>query len=569
MIRFTKLRWKNFLSTGNIFTEIDLCSKDMTLIIGQNGAGKSTILDALSFGLFGKPFRKINKPQLVNTITQKNCLVEIEFSIGTVNYKIVRGIKPTVFEVYQNDNLLNQSAEMKDYQELLEKQILKVNQKSFNQVVVLGSATFQPFMQLSSGQRREIIEDLLELNIFTVMNSLLKDKMQFNSSAIDDCVNNKKLLESKIEMTRQHMKELQNNNEKVIQEKKALILKTENEIKEYQEKLNQLSINVETLKENIDDEANVSKKINKLSQLRHQINAKVKILNENIEFFNSHDSCPTCGQNIEEGFKHKCIDENKTKLDDIETGLVKLSEEYDSTNERLNEIMQVISEIRKQEMEILELKTNIKSLNSYIEQFNQEVSNISEFNSDISSDNKIVEFEDNLKNIEIEYNKLVEEKHLYMAAGVLLKDTGIKSKIIKQYIPVINKLINKYLSSMDFFVSFELDENFNETIKSRYRDNFTYASFSEGEKQKIDLALLFTWRSVAKLRNSINTNLLIMDEVFDSSLDQNATDYLMNIIYDVAKNNNVFIISHKEHMNEKFSNVLRFKKVKNFSQIQD
>lgn len=569
MIYFKKLRWKNFLSTGNVFTEIDLCGKDTTLIIGTNGAGKSTILDALTFGLFGKPFRKINKPQLVNTISGKNCVVEVEFSIGPVEYKIVRGIKPAIFEVYKNDSLLNQSAETKDYQELLEKQILKVNHKSFNQVVVLGSATFQPFMQLSASQRREIIEDLLELNIFTVMNSLLKDKILINNSNIEDCVNNKKLLESKIEMTQQHMKELQKNNEKVIEEKKSSITKTENQIKQYQTKLNNLSLKIESLKENITDESNISKKINKLSQLRHQINAKVKILNENIEFFSSHDSCPTCGQDIEERFKHKCIDENKTKLNDIEAGLVKLSEEYNSTNERLNEIMEVISEVRKQEMEILELRTNIKSLTKQIEQFNQEISNIKGFNSDISSDNKIVEFEETLRNVEKDYNKLVEDKHLFMAAGVLLKDSGIKSKIIKQYIPVINKLINKYLSSMDFFVSFELDENFNETIKSRHRDNFTYASFSEGEKQKIDLALLFTWRAVAKLRNSINTNLLIMDEVFDSSLDQNATDYLMNIIYDVAKNNNVFIISHKEHMNEKFTNVLKFVKYKNFSKIQD
>jgi len=567
MIRFTKLRWKNFLSTGNVFTEINLYEKDMTLIIGSNGAGKSTILDALSFGLFGKPFRKINKPQLVNTINQKNCLVEIEFSIGTVNYKIVRGIKPSVFEVYQNDILLNQSAEMKDYQELLEKQILKVNQKSFNQVVVLGSATFQPFMQLSSGQRREIIEDLLELNIFTVMNSLLKDKMQSNASSIDDTLNSKKLIESKIEMTQEHIKELHKNNEKVIEEKRIWIENNKKQITEQENNLNTLEKKISGLKEKINDEENVSKKINKLSQLRHQIDAKSKILKENIEFFSSNENCPTCGQNIEEQFKHKCIDENRNKLKDIEKGLVKLSEEYDSTNQRLNDIMEITSEIRKKEMTVIEIKTNLKSLNKYVEQFNQEISNISEFNSDISVDNKINELEEELKEIEKNYNELVEEKHLYMAAGVLLKDTGIKSKIIKQYIPVINKLINKYLSSMDFFVSFELDENFNETIKSRYRDNFTYASFSEGEKQKIDLALLFTWRAVAKLRNSINTNLLIMDEVFDSSLDQNATDYLMNIIYEVAKNNNVFIISHKEHMNEKFSNVLKFVKTKNFSQV--
>jgi DNA repair exonuclease SbcCD ATPase subunit len=569
MIRFTKLRWKNFLSTGNVFTEIDLCGKDMTLIIGQNGAGKSTILDALSFGLFGKPFRKINKPQLVNTITQKNCLVEIEFSIGTVNYKIVRGIKPTVFEVYQNDTLLNQSAEMKDYQELLEKQVLKVNQKSFNQVVVLGSATFQPFMQLSAAQRREIIEDLLELNIFTVMNSLLKDKILINNSKIEDYVKDIKFTEYKIETTQEHLQLLNKNNEKVIEEKRVLIENTKKQIKEHEIKLNEIQKQIDELKKNIHDEETVSKKINKLSQLRHQIDAKSKILKENIEFFSNNESCPTCGQNIEEEFKHKCVDENKNKLSEIQKGLVKLSEEYDSTNKRLEEIMEVISNIRSKEMDVIETKTNLKSLNRQIEQINQEISNISDSVHDASSDNKIAEYKEKLTIIQKEYNELVEEKHLFFAATALLKDTGIKSKIIKQYIPVINKLINKYLSSMDFFVSFELDENFNETIKSRYRDNFTYASFSEGEKQKIDLALLFTWRAVAKLRNSINTNLLIMDEVFDSSLDQNATDYLMNIVYDVAKNNNIFIISHKDHMNEKFSNVLRFKKVKNFSQIEE
>lgn len=569
MIRFTKLRWKNFLSTGNVFTEIDLSSKSTTLIVGTNGAGKSTILDALTFGLFGKPFRKINKPQLVNTITQKNCLVEVEFSVGTQQYKIVRGIKPSVFEVYQNGSLLNQSAETKDYQELLEKQILKVNQKSFCQVVVLGSATFQPFMQLPGGQRREIIEDLLELNIFTVMNSLLKDKVQLNTTSTNTCLNDKKVIESKIEMTKEHIKDLQKNNEKVILEKKTLIENSKKQIVEHQNNLQKINDEIDNLRLSVKDEESVSKKINKLSQLKHQIDAKSKVLKENIEFFSNNQNCPTCGQDIEETFKHNCINENKTKLSEIEKGLIKLSKEYHTASERLNDIMEVISEIRTREMKIIEIKTTINSLNKHIVQFNQEISNISEFNSEVDSDNKISEYQKELNQLEKKYNELIEDKHLYQAASVLLKDTGIKSKIIKQYIPVINKLINKYLSSMDFFVSFELDENFNETIKSRYRDNFTYASFSEGEKQKIDLALLFTWRAVAKLRNSINTNLLIMDEVFDSSLDHNATDYLTNIIYDVAKNNNVFIISHKEHMNEKFSNVLRFKKVKNFSQLEE
>jgi DNA repair exonuclease SbcCD ATPase subunit len=567
MIYFKKLRWKNFLSTGNVFTEIDLASKDTTLIIGTNGAGKSTILDALTFGLFGKPFRKINKPQLVNTITQKNCLVEIEFSIGTVQYKIIRGLKPNVFEVYQNGNLLNQSAEMKDYQEILEKQILKVNQRSFCQVVILGSATFQPFMQLPAGQRREIIEELLDLQIFTVMNSLLKDKVAINNEAINSKYSEKKIIESKLEMTIEHMKEIQQNNEKVIEEKQSLINDTNQLIMELNVQHNMDHNKIEELKSQIQDNETISKKINKLSKLRHQIEAKSALLNEDVNFFAEHKNCPTCKQEIEEHFRENTIAEKMIEIKEIESGLKKLSEEYETANYRLNEIMMVMSETQSLEMKKIETKTKMTSLGKYVSQLDSEIKNLKQ-NQTEQYDNKLIEFENSLKDIEIDYNELVEEKHILMASGTLLKDGGIKSKIIRQYIPIINKLINKYLSSMDFFVSFELNEEFNETIKSRYRDNFTYASFSEGEKQKIDLALLFTWRSIAKLRNSINTNLLIMDEVFDSSLDQNSTDYLFNIINEVAKDNNIFIISHKEHMNEKFSNVVKFIKNKNFSQMQ-
>lgn len=566
MIYFKKLRWKNFLSTGNVFTEIDLAKIDTTLIIGQNGAGKSTILDALTFGLFGKPFRKINKPQLVNTITQKDCLVEIEFSIGTINYKIVRGIKPNKFEVYQNDSLLNQSAEMKDYQEILEKQILKVNQRSFCQVVVLGSATFQPFMQLSASQRREIIEELLDLQIFTTMNSLLKDKVAYNNESINSTYSEKKLVESKIEMTNERLKELQQNNEKLIEEKQVLIKETTDHILELRDKHNFFEDQVASLNSQITDNETVSKKIEKLKKLRHQIEAKVSHLNNDIEFFNDHENCPTCGQDIDDRYKKEAIDRNFSKVVELQEGLQKLTDEYDAAKSRIDQILEINNKIQNLEMKKLEAKTTINSLTKYQNQLNTEIQDIT---SKEVSDNKIADFENELKQIEVKYNELVEDKHVLMAAGTLLKDTGIKSRIIKQYIPVINKLINKYLSSMDFFVSFELNENFEETIKSRYRDNFTYASFSEGEKQKIDLALLFTWRAVAKLRNSINTNLLIMDEVFDSSLDQNATDYLMNIIRDVAKDNNIFIISHKDHMNEKFTNVLRFVKNKNFSQLQE
>jgi DNA repair exonuclease SbcCD ATPase subunit len=567
MILFKKIRWKNLLSTGNVFTEIDLCSKNTTLIVGENGAGKSTLLDALCFGLFGKPFRKINKPQLLNSITQKHCVVEIEFSIGTNNYKIVRGIKPNVFEVYQNDKLLNQSAEIKDYQEILEKQIIKVNQKSFCQVVILGSATFQPFMQLPGGQRREIIEDLLELHIFTVMNSLLKDKVQDNNENISNVISQKNLVESKIEMTQEHLKELNENAEKLIDEKnkflEEIILKGNDIQCEYADVITTIS----TLQSQVSDNENISKKVSKLEQLRHQIEAKAALLDSDIKFFHDHDSCPTCKQAIEEDFRNKTLEEKNSQIQEINTGLTKLSEEYESTKKRLNEIMKIHNEIQNFNMKKIELQTTLRSLSEHRDKVEEEIEKLKVANSD-RTDTKIVDFEKELKDIESKYNELMEDKNLLLAAGVLLKDNGIKSKIIKQYIPVINKLINKYLSAMDFFVSFELDENFNEKIKSRYRDDFTYASFSEGEKQKIDLALLFTWRAVAKLRNSINTNLLIMDEVFDSSLDLNATEYLLNIIMDVAKDNNIFIISHKEHMNEKFTNVLKFVKHKNFSQIQ-
>ena len=568
MIYFKNLRWKNLLSTGNVFTEIDLCGKDTTLIIGQNGAGKSTILDALSFALFGKPFRKITKPQLINSITKKNCVVELEFSIGSNQYKIVRGMKPTVFEVYQNNSLLNQSAEMKDYQELLEKQIIKVNHKSFSQVIILGSATFQPFMQLSTSQRREIIEDLLDLQIFTVMNSLLKDKVLINSENIYEVNTQKKLVDSKIELTKQHMLDMKNNNYKLAAEKQLLIDDTVKQIKQTSDKVHRVSQEIIKLQQDIGDEESISKKMNKLSQLKHQIEAKVAILNEDVDFFNNHENCPTCKQHINEDFRIKSVEDKNNQIKETEEGLKLLSVEYETANNRFKQIMNIMNEIQNLEMEKIEYKTTVKSLIEYSHQLEDEIKKLKDNKNEVT-DNKINEYEEELRILDKRYNQLCEEKDVLAAAGILLKDTGIKSKIIKQYIPVINKLINKYLSSMDFFVSFELDESFNETIKSRYRDDFTYASFSEGEKQKIDLALLFTWRAIAKLRNSINTNLLIMDEVFDSSLDVNGTDYLMNIIRDIAKDNNIIIISHKEHMNEKFNNVLRFIKHKNFSQIQE
>lgn len=568
MIYFKKIRWKNLLSTGNQFTEFDLCGKETTLVIGPNGAGKSTILDALSFGLFGKPFRKINKPQLVNSITQKGLVVEIEFSIGTVEYKIVRGIKPSVFEVYQNENLLNQSAEMADYQEILEKQIIKVNHKSFCQVVVLGSATFQPFMQLPAGQRRDVIEDLLGLQIFTVMNSLLKDKVLLNNDEMNGIMNERNIIESKIEMTKQHLIEIQNNNEKMVDDKKKNIEEAEEQITELNVYLKQLNKQVKKLETNVDEKDSLSTKIDKLSKLRHQIEAKSRILEEDITFFEDNDSCPTCKQDIKQDFKNTQISEKKIEIDKINDGLKKLSDEYDILNNRLKEIMKINSEIQDIEMEKIRVKTNIQSTERYIKKLNQDIEKIHKIHSN-NADTKIIDFEKEAKEIEKRYNEKADERNVLTFTATLLKDAGIKSKIIKQYIPIINRLINKYLAEFELFCEFELDENFSETIKSRFRDSFTYSSFSEGEKQKIDLALLFTWRAIAKLRNSINTNILIFDEILDSSLDTNSISYLMNVINDVSKDNNIIIISHKEQMTEKFNNVIKFVKNKNFSQIQE
>ena len=567
MIFFKKIRWKNFLSTGNFFSELDLSANSTTLIVGENGAGKSTLLDALSFALFGKPFRKINKPQLVNTITQKQLVVEVEFSIGQNNFKIVRGMKPNVFEVYKNEVLLNQSAEMKDYQEILEKQIIKVNHKSFCQVVVLGSATFQPFMQLPASQRREIIEDLLDLQIFTTMNLLLKDKVLVNSEQIFTSTSNKKLIEEKIILVKEHLVELQNNNEKLIEEKQARIVETNDQIQKLNDEYWIYENARKQLQDSLTDEEALSKKMNKLSQLKHQIEANLNILNKEVGFFHKYDNCPTCKQQIDESFKSETITTKETEIKTTQEGLEKLSEEYERVSTRINEIMGIHNEINDNKLEISRVKTKINSLIEYRETLEKEIQSIDK---KISSEegNKVPELEKLLKEIEKNYYDHMEERNILSVVASLLKDGGIKAKIIKQYIPVINKLINKYLTSMEFMCQFELNEEFNETIKSRFRDVFSYASFSEGEKMRINLAILFTWRAIAKMRNSINTNILIMDEVFDSSLDSNGTEEFLKIINNLTKDTNTFIISHKtDQLYDKFEKVIKFEKHKNFSRI--
>jgi len=567
MIVFKKIRWKNFLSTGNIFTEIELNKSTTTLIVGENGAGKSTLLDALSFALFNKPFRKINKPLLLNSITKKDLVVEIEFSIGHNNYKIIRGIKPNVFEVYQNGSLLNQSADSKDYQEILEKQILKINFKSFCQVVVLGSASFVPFMSLPTGQRREIIEDLLDLQIFTSMNTILKQRITTNAEDLIKQEANKTIVEEKIKLVRSHLIEVQNNNDKIIAEKNDRIAQTNLQVNDLNDEYWSLKNKRQSLEEKTVDEKELSSSMKKLTALKHKFEAHLSSQKDQIKFFTDHDNCPTCKQTIDESFKCDMVETNQQKVKELEENLELVAKNYIETNDKINELMNIQTEISTLKMEEHKLATKITSLVDYRTQLENEINSIQKNVTEDKSEqlNALV---DELKEADTLLNELHDLKQTYQAVSVLLKDGGIKAKIIKQYIPIINKLINKYLSSMDFFVQFELNEEFNETIKSRFRDEFSYASFSEGEKMRINLAILFTWRAVAKLRNSISTNILIMDEVMDSSLDSNGTEEFMKVLTQLAADTNTFIISHKtDQLYDKFTTVIKFEKHKNFSRI--
>lgn len=567
MITFKKIRWKNLLSTGNVFTEIELDKDNTTLIIGDNGSGKSTLLDALLFVLFGKPFRKINKPQLLNSINKKGLVVEIEFTIARDRFKIIRGMKPNVFEVYKNDVLLNQTAEMKDYQEILEKQILKINHKSFCQVVILGSATFQPFMQLTTGQRREIIEDLLDLQIFTTMNSLLKDKIQQNNEQIQKNTYDKKLIEEKISIISEHIQKNQQNIEHLITEKTEKI----NELKDLIEidhgKMKKVTNQIDVLTKKTKNQGVLQDKVNKLSKLKHEIEANLNSVKKEINFFTSHDDCPTCKQPIDGNFKASIINTKEQEVTQFSDGLDKLIDQYNTTNEKINEIMMINDQINYLKMDKYKLSTLIDSNNKIIDNLNREINRLTNDN-DNTDISKINELNAQLNSINTTQIELSEEKDVLTSTSYLLKDNGIKARIIKQYVPVINKLINKYLSALDFFVQFELDEEFNETIKSRYRDEFSYSSFSEGEKMKINLAILFTWRAIAKLKNSINTNILIMDEVFDSSLDAYGTEEFMKLLNSLTKDTNTFIISHKtDQLGDKFDKTIKFTKIKNFSKI--
>jgi DNA repair exonuclease SbcCD ATPase subunit len=569
MIKFEKLRWKNILSTGNTFTEIDLLRSTNTLIIGHNGAGKSTILDALCFALFGKPFRKINKPSLLNSINQAEGVVEVEFSIGRKQYKVVRGIKPNIFEIYCNGAMVNQDAKVKDYQEQLEKFILKLNFKSFTQVVILGSASFVPFMQLSPGDRRTIIEDLLDINIFSSMNAIVKDKM---SVIKDESTKNKyamELISEKIKLQKQNIEEHKKHSSDEIEKKRGEVTTSEQQIEQLNIDIELIQKHIQSLLKRIADEKSVNDKSSKLIQLESKMESKLKKINKDIFFYNDHDECPTCRQNINQDFKNEELNNLNKSSDEITKALADIDKQIQSANDRINEISKINQHISEHNNEIVKHNSTISAVNKYISKLNKEITELESLHINLDSDNSVLkELKTNLQEAITKQEELSNNKQYLEYASTLLKDTGIKTKIIKQYLPIMNKLINKYLTAMDFFVNFNINENFEETIKSRHRDEFSYANFSEGEKMRIDLALLFTWRQIAKMKNSTNTNLLILDEVFDSSLDGVGTEEFLKLIHDMGTDTNVFVISHKgDQLFDKFRSIIKFEKKNNFSQM--
>ena len=570
MILFSNVRWKNLLSTGDAWTEVNFRKSKSTLIVGENGAGKSTILDAICFALFAKPFRKINKPQLINSINKKGMLVELEFSIGSKQYLIRRGQKPNVFDIICDGNTLNQTSDVREYQEMLESNILKLNFKSFSQIVILGSASFTPFMQLPAAHRREIIEDLLDIQIFSVMNTLLKEKVALNKQEITSVSYEMKVAADKIELHNKLVKTLTDNKQTTITTKSNQLKEVTGNmqialdvIKEHREK-------IITLKGSIVDEDIVSGKYSNYLTVKRAGENKLKNIADSIAFLQDHESCPTCSQNIDAHFKDGSIEEKTKQKVEVETSLTSLQGLITALDERLKVISDVHSLIQEQENFIQDYNTQVKIYQNTTKLLQDEIKSLqSEIEVQSTDDaEELTAIKRTLKAAINTKEELLKDKSALDVASVLLKDSGVKTKIIKQYIPVINKLVNKYLAAMDFFVNFELNENFEETIKSRHRDDFCYESFSEGEKMRIDLALLFTWRAISKLRNSASTNLLIMDEVFDSSLDNNGTEEFLKIISTLTADTNLFIISHKgDQLFDKFHSVIKFQKVKNFSQM--
>lgn len=568
MIYFSKIKWKNLLSTGDIWTEINLSKSNLTLINGENGAGKTTLLDALTFSLYGKPYRKIKKPQLVNSINKKNLVVEIEFTIGSHDYKVIRGIKPNLFEIYRDDKLIDQDANSRDYQELLERQILNLNYKSFCQIVILGSTSFVPFMQLQTADRRAIIEDLLDLEIFTVMNTILKERISDNNRELSDCDSEQSLQAQKLSMHESYMKRIEKDNNQAIAEIDKKILEARKQIAVEERIINENIKEQHILLDSKKDTKPIQDKLDKLRLFESKIQDKNNTLQKDINFYSKHDNCPTCRQSIDVDFKDRIKANNATEIENNKNVLGKIANDIQSAYDMINELNKINKAYLDIETDNSIRKSMVRNLENNIRQFedNKSSLNVNKANADDYA--QLKEIGDKLAKLNTKKAELLQKKEVFSTSSLILKDNGVKAAIIKQYIPVINKLINKYLSIMDFYAQFELDETFNETIKSRYRDTFSYDSFSEGEKVRINLAILFTWRAISKMRNSAASNLLIFDEVLDSSTDQNGIETFFNIIRSLAGENNVFIISHtQENYENKFNSIIKFAKVKNFSRM--
>lgn len=564
MIILKTVRWKNFLSTGNQFLEVQLDKEPMTLIVGKNGAGKSTLIDAITFSLFGKPFKKINKGQLMNSVNEKDLVTEIEFNIGKSKWKVRRGIKPALFEIYHNGQIINQDAKSTDYQKYLEDKVLKLNFKSFTQIVVLGSASFVPFMQLSANDRRIIIEDILDIGIFSVMKNLLKDRSMILREELGEVEYEIKLLQEKIKLQEKHLAELK---EKSVSKRKSdldKIEETQKEIVKLNEEIDEHQELVVSLMKSIADEQTSHKKNTELDKYRSQINKNLKKLGRDKKFFEEKENCPTCEQDIDETFKKSKLNDLQDEIEEMDDGLEKIDSEIQKVIIRLNEISECNKKIQKEENEIRTKNGYIKSHNNFIKHLNEELNNKIEE----ADEGKIAVLTSELEDSKKTRSEYTEQKRYYDILGTILNDKGIKTRIIRKYLPFINNHVNNYLKDMDFFVNFQLDENFQETIKSRHRDDFSYYSFSEGEKKRIDIALLLTWRHIASMRNSVNVNLLILDEVFDASLDQAGVDDLMKL-FNILNKTNLFIISHKlDILDDKFPAKITVEKLKNFTTME-
>ena len=571
MITFKTLRWKNFLSTGNNWTDVDFTSHKTTLVIGHNGAGKSTLLDALSFALFGKAHRNISKAQLVNSINNKGTLVEVVFTVAGSEFKVVRGIKPNKFEIWKGGEMLNQSSHSKEYQKILEQNIIKLNHKSFHQIVVLGSSSFIPFMQLSAQHRRDVIEDLLDINVFSKMNSLLKEKISLLKDQIKDVSHQIEVNKTKVDAQKKYIKDVKALNQEAKEEKLKLIEEHRDEITSLNTANEGLSSYVESyLSATTESKQTKEAKVKELETYQAKFQSEIRKLVKDVKFFESNDICPSCSQPITEETKQEHILEGKEKARELQEALETATTSIAKHVENISELDVTLEECRQKQTE---MHANNQSISQFQSAINRTQAEINKLDNNVDMDqanndlNQLIESGDSLVETKL---TLSEQSNYNQVLSHMLKDTGIKTKIIKQYLPVINKLTNQYLQILDFFVSFNLDESFQETIRSRFRDSFTYDSFSEGEKQRIDLALLFTWRQIAKMKNSVATNLLILDETFDSSLDHEGIDNLMKIIYTLGDDTNVFIISHKgEMLDGKFGNKIEFVKQKNFSKIKN